>query len=298
MGLIDLLFPIAAQFLLVLPTATFPSLHIVSFFVSQPRCIKVPVIVMGLASELILIVGGTGFLGQHLIQDLVERGVGPERIHILDIKFSGSLTPGLTYHHADITSLEEIKKVLQLVKPTLLFHMASPYPFETNRTILEQVNINGTWNLVDSAQLVGSVAAFIYTSSSSVIHDHYHALRSADETHCVLYFPEQPNYYSHTKAVAEGIVLSANRKSGSMLTVAIRPASIYGEADTTQIPNLVKSAKAGRANMQIGSENNKFDNTYVKALRTPKFLQQRRFLKLQERNLFLTIHALKVRPFW
>jgi nucleoside-diphosphate-sugar epimerase len=48
---------------------------------------------MGLASELILIVGGTGFLGQHLIQDLVERAVGPERIHILDIKFSGSLTP-------------------------------------------------------------------------------------------------------------------------------------------------------------------------------------------------------------
>jgi sterol-4alpha-carboxylate 3-dehydrogenase (decarboxylating) len=155
----------------------------------------------------------------------------------------------LTYHHADITSIEEIKKVLQLIKPTLLFHMASPYPFETNRTILEQVNINGTRNLVDSAQLVGSVAAFIYTSSSSVIHDHYHPFQSADETHCVLYFPEQPNYYSHTKAVAEGIVLPANRKSGSMSTVAIRPASIYGEADTTQIPNLVKSAKAGRANM-------------------------------------------------
>jgi sterol-4alpha-carboxylate 3-dehydrogenase (decarboxylating) len=83
----------------------------------------------------------------------------------------------------------------------------------------------------------------------------------------VLYFPDQPNYYSHTKAVADPLVISANRKtSGSMLTVAIRPAFMYGEADTTQIPNLVKNAKAGRANMQIGDGRNKFDNTYVKNL--------------------------------
>jgi sterol-4alpha-carboxylate 3-dehydrogenase (decarboxylating) len=232
-----------------------------------------------LTSRSILIIGGTGFLGQHLIQDLMEKGVDPERIHILDIKFNESRTPGLSYHHADITSLEEIKEVLQLVKPSVLFHMASPYPFETNHTILEQVNITGTRNLIDSAQLIGSVAAFVYTSSSSVIHDHYHPIRDADETYPVLYFTEQPNYYSHTKAVAEGIVLSANRKVGGMLTVAIRPASIYGEADTTQIPNLVKNARAGRANMRIGSENNKFDNTYVKNLTHAQILSAEALLK-------------------
>jgi sterol-4alpha-carboxylate 3-dehydrogenase (decarboxylating) len=83
----------------------------------------------------------------------------------------------------------------------------------------------------------------------------------------VLCFPDQPNYYSHTKAVAEALVISANREtSGSMLTVAIRPASMYGKGDTTQIPNLVKNAKAGRANMQIGDGRNKFDNTYVRNL--------------------------------
>ena len=219
-----------------------------------------------LASRTILIIGGNGLLGQHLIEDLVERGVDPERIHILDLKFGDLRTLGLTYHHADITSAEEVKMVLQLVKANVLFHMASPYPFETNRTLLEQVNITGTRNLIEGAQQVGSVAAFVYTSSSSVIHDHYHPLQSADETLPVLYFPDQPNYYSHTKAVAEDIVLSANRKAGRMLTVAVRPASMYGERDTTQIPNLVKNAKSGRAKMQIGPGTNKFDNTYVKNL--------------------------------
>jgi sterol-4alpha-carboxylate 3-dehydrogenase (decarboxylating) len=202
-----------------------------------------------LAFQTILIVGGNGFLGQDLIQDLIENEVAPERIHILDVKSDGPPVPGISYHNADITVKQEVSAVLQLVKPDVIFDMASPYPFETNRAILEAVNITGTRNLLSIAQEVG-VTAFIYTSSSSVIHDHYHPLCNADKSYPVLYFPEQPNYYSHTKAVAEVLVLSGNRATGSgMLTVAIRPASMYGEADTTQIPNLVKNAIARRANL-------------------------------------------------
>jgi sterol-4alpha-carboxylate 3-dehydrogenase (decarboxylating) len=219
-----------------------------------------------LTSQTFLIVGGTGFLGQHLIQDLIERGVAPERIHILDIKSPDLQHPGVTCHHADITSAEETKAALQLIKPSVLFHTASPYPFESNRTILEKVNITGTRNVISSAQLVNTITAFIYTSSSSVIHDYFHPLHNVDESHPVLYHPAQPNYYSHTKAVAETLVLSANRSVGKMLTAAIRPASMYGEADSTQIPNLVKSAMAGRAHLQIGSGKNQFDNTYIKNL--------------------------------
>lgn len=41
---------------------------------------------------------------------------------------------------------------------------------------------------------------------------------------------------------------------------------MYGEGDTTQMPNLVKNARAGRANTRIGSEEHSFDNTYIKNL--------------------------------
>jgi sterol-4alpha-carboxylate 3-dehydrogenase (decarboxylating) len=214
----------------------------------------------------ILIVGGSGFFGQHLIQDLIDRGVQPEHIHILDLQSKDSQRPSVSFHHADISSAEDVRKVLQLVKPSVIFHTASPYPFESNRAVLERVNIDGTRNLVQLSHENGSVAAFIYTSSSSVVHDHYHPLRRVDETSPVLYLPQQPNYYSHTKAVAEDTVLSANGKDSGMLTIALRPASMYGEGDTTQIPNLVKNARAGRANMRIGSKENSFDNTYIKNL--------------------------------
>lgn len=214
----------------------------------------------------ILIVGGSGFFGQHLIQDLLDRGVRPHHIHILDIKSQDSTDPNISLHYADITSAEDVRKVFELVKPSVVFHMASPYPFKSNRAILEHININGTRNLVEASQEIGSVAAFIYTSSSSVVHDHYRPLCRVDESLPVLYFPQQPSYYSHTKAVAEDVVLSANRKTSGMLTVALRPASMYGEGDTTQTSNLIKNARAGRANMRIGSQENIFDNTYIKNL--------------------------------
>jgi sterol-4alpha-carboxylate 3-dehydrogenase (decarboxylating) len=88
-----------------------------------------------------------------------------------------------------------------------------------------------------------------------------------DESSPVLFSPQQPNYYSHTKAVAEKIVLGANLKVNGMLT-ALRLASMYlnGEGNTTQILNLVKNARSGRAKMYIGSEVNGFDNTYFKNL--------------------------------
>lgn len=214
----------------------------------------------------ILIVGGSGFLGHHLIEDLIDKGLQPEQIHILDIKPKDTQKLEVAFHCADITSAEDVRKVLKLVRPGLIFHTASPYPFESDRRILERINIDGTRNLVKISQEVGCVKGFVYTSSSSVVHDYYHPLRRADESYPVLFFPQQPNYYSHTKAVAEEIVLSANRKCGKMLTAALRPASMYGEGDTTQTANLVKNARAGRAYNRIGSEENLFDNTYIKNL--------------------------------
>ncbi|OAL43433.1 C-3 sterol dehydrogenase/C-4 decarboxylase family protein [Pyrenochaeta sp. DS3sAY3a] len=220
----------------------------------------------------VLIAGGSGVFGQHLIEDLIERGAQPDHIHVLDLKLNETQKVDVRFHHGNISCVDDVRKVLQLVNPSVIFHTASPYPFESDHAVLERVNIDGTRNLVQLSHEIGSVLAFVYTSSSSVVHDYYHPLRRADESYPVLHFPQQPNYYSHSKAVAEEIVLSANGKGSNMLSVAIRPASMYGEGDKTQIPSLVKTARAGRANMRIGPEENNFDNTYIKNLSLAEIL--------------------------
>lgn len=55
--------------------------------------------------------------------------------------------------------------------------------------------------------------------------------------------------YGHTKALAEDYVLKANGKAngkkGGLLTVAIRPHSIYGPGDVHSWPEMIKLAKVG-----------------------------------------------------
>lgn len=69
------------------------------------------------------------------------------------------------------------------------------------------------------------------------------------------------------QAIAEDMVLEFNGTSPTgMLTIAIRPAGIYGERDTTLTFKMVEhAAKSSQRilNFQLGDNNNLFDFTYV-----------------------------------
>ncbi|KAK2610250.1 hypothetical protein N8I77_003699 [Diaporthe amygdali] len=93
--------------------------------------------------------------------------------------------------------------------------------------------------------------AFVYTSSSSVIHDNISELIDADELLPVLRYPIQKRVYTLTKVEAEDEIFAANRQNGnsSMMTVSIRPATVFGAHwarkeyyyDVTCISNLVNA---------------------------------------------------------
>lgn len=69
--------------------------------------------------------------------------------------------------------------------------------------------------------------------------------------------------YNETKAVAEKMVLDANNESEGFLTIALRPAGIFGPGDRQLVPGLRSVAKLGQSKFQIGDNNNLFDWTYV-----------------------------------
>ncbi|KAI9777017.1 MAG: erg26, C-3 sterol dehydrogenase [Candelina submexicana] len=209
----------------------------------------------------VLVVGGCGFLGNHVV-DLISRSY-PARISVLDLRTTRNRRSNVDYYDGDITVKEQVQSVFKKVRPDVVIHTASPPMNGPSKELLSKVNVDGTRCLLGVAGESGCVKAFVYTSSASVISNTVDDLVNADERWPVITGKQQTDYYADTKAQAERLVLAANRKHNSMLTTAIRPAGIIGEGDVQNIPEILKARRQGHTGFQLGSNDNLFDFTYV-----------------------------------
>lgn len=209
----------------------------------------------------VVVVGGCGSLGHHIVQKLLEARA--YKITVFDISLEHNTLSGVEYVQGSIQDPQGVTSVLQKAKPLVVFHTASPSMLSQRNTpqILINVNIKETQNLIECILISGVTKALVYTSSSSVIHNNKTDLVYATEDmpYCPMY--DQPVYYTHTKAEAEKIVLGANRKNG-LLTVAIRGCTLFGEGNNA-MPTQIGNAKSGRGRLQVGDGKNMFDWTYI-----------------------------------
>jgi len=146
----------------------------------------------------IVVVGGCGFLGHHIVNYLVKR-YPQTQVAVVDLRTNANrnASPTVSYHGGDITDLDAMRALFSQIKPDAVIHTASPEAFG-KREVFDKVNVTGTKNLVKAAQESG-VKAFVYTSSASVILDAKAELINADERWPVVAGPEQPEYYTTTK---------------------------------------------------------------------------------------------------
>jgi len=224
----------------------------------------------------VLIVGGCGFLGHHIVSQLLPS----TEVSVLDLRTTRNRFPGVDYCDADLTSATAVLEVLRKVKPQVIIHTASPVFGPGMASLYHKVNVEGTRNLLECAGQVG-VKAFVYTSSASIVHDAVSDLVDADETYPVLRVPQQTEVYSHTKGLADDLVLAANRKYGGMLTAAIRPAGIFGEGDVQMLPNMLRAYYDGKTKWQLGNNENMFDFTYVGNVAHAHILAAKELIKTQ-----------------
>lgn len=213
----------------------------------------------------VLLIGGAGFLGLHLIEQFYKND-SSTKISVFDVrplpeKLSKQFTfnpKNIKFFKGDLTSADDVSKAIKESGAEVLVHSASP--MHGGKTeIYQKVNVEGTDNVLTVAKKSG-IKAFVYTSSAGVIFNGQD-IHNADETWPI---PEVPmDAYNETKAIAEDMVLKANDPSANFYTIALRPAGIFGPGDRQLVPGLRSVAKLGQSKFQLGDNNNLFDWTYA-----------------------------------
>ncbi|KAI2638175.1 C-3 sterol dehydrogenase/C-4-like protein [Xylaria nigripes] len=239
----------------------------------------------------VLVIGGCGFLGHHVVNLLLRDWKCA--VSVVDLKCQRNRRPdsdGVEYVEADITDNDGLLKVFGRLKPDVVIHTASP-PAQgagaVHNSVFYKVNVEGTRAVIAACQK-SDVKALVYTSSASVISDNKSDLINANEEYPVIRGKLQTEYYSETKAHAEQLVLEANRAQDStFLTTAIRPSGIFGEGDMQLVYHAVGAYRAGNDKVQVGTNTNLFDFTYVENVAHAHLLAAR---------ALLVTHASKTAP--
>ncbi|KAI1345125.1 NAD(P)-binding protein [Xylariaceae sp. FL0016] len=231
----------------------------------------------------VLVIGGCGFLGHHVVNLLLRDWKAS--VSVLDLKCVRNRRPtsdGVEYVEADITDDDGLLKVFAKLKPDVVVHTASP-PAQglgaVANDVFRKVNVEGTRAIIAACQQSG-VKALVYTSSASIMSDNKSDLVNANEDYPVIRGKMQSEYYSETKAHAEELVLAANRAepNTTLLTAAIRPSSIFGEGDIQLVYHAVNVYREGKDKVQVGLNTNLFDFTYAENVAHAHLLAARALL--------------------
>ncbi|KAI9443103.1 C-3 sterol dehydrogenase [Lactarius indigo] len=199
-----------------------------------------------------LVIGGSGFLGRHIVEALVARG---DPVAVFDIVQRYHDTP---FYSGDISDQAQISDALRKSGASCIIHTASPTAGLQDPALYWKVNVDGTRAVIAAAQ-ENRIPKLVYTSSAGVVFNGQDLI-DVDER---IPLPEKPlDAYNESKAKAEELVIAANGIDG-LLTVALRPAGIFGPGDRQVVPGFAKVLKEGRSHFQIGDNTNLFDWTYV-----------------------------------
>jgi sterol-4alpha-carboxylate 3-dehydrogenase (decarboxylating) len=151
----------------------------------------------------VMVIGGTGFLGHHVVNMLVESWK-TDSISVVDLRTGRNRRPesdGVCYFEADITNAAALNSIFEEIRPDAVIHTASPPPqadIASSSALFKLVNIDGTKCVVEACQNYG-VKALVYTSSASVVSDNKSDLANADETWPIIRGAAQTEYYAETK---------------------------------------------------------------------------------------------------
>ncbi|KAI3588153.1 hypothetical protein IWW34DRAFT_18465 [Fusarium oxysporum f. sp. albedinis] len=199
-----------------------------------------------------LVVGGCGFLGYHLVRQLLQDDESGE-VYVLDRDVSRNRHDNASYFKGDISDGEFVRGVVNDIRPSVIFHCASPIaalPMSREREFYA-TNVKGTEALLTVASECDAIQAFVFTSSVDAYANPPHT--NADETYPLWSPNDKSNEYNRTKAIGDHLVREAN--GPRLRTVTLRPGHAYGERHVQGMVEVLDMCKNKKL-VQIGDGKN------------------------------------------
>lgn len=171
----------------------------------------------------VLVTGGAGFIGSHIVDELRGRGHEPFVVDNLSTGSRDNLADDVPFYEVDVCDAERLAAVFDEVRPQAVCHQAAQ--MSVSRSVREpafdaEVNILGLLRVLDGAVRVGA-SQIVFASSGGVLYGD--VFEPAGEEHAAA--PISP--YGISKWAGEKYLEFYSREHG-ITGVALRYSNVYG----------------------------------------------------------------------
>ena len=224
---------------------------------------------MKIENSKILVIGGAGFIGSHLVRELLKENV--KEVVIYDNLVRGkienikdSLNDKRCYiftFGGDIRDVDILNKAMEGVD--YVFHLAAMWLLHCKdfpRTAFH-VNIEGTYNVLEAC-INNKIKKLIYSSSASVYGDAIELPMTEEHPF------KNKNFYGATKIAGEAMAIALNDRFG-LQVIGLRYMNVYGPhqdqtaAYTGVIPIMLNKIDDNEAPIINGDGFQAYDFIYV-----------------------------------
>ena len=214
----------------------------------------------------ILVTGGGGFIGSHLVETLIKDGHSVKTIVPYNSNnswgwidsFEPNIKKNLEIISGDICDQNLVSKLVKNVD--VIFHLAAlisiPYSYVSPRSYIS-TNIMGTLNLLEASRN-SNVELFVQTSTSEVYGSSQYS--PIDEQHPL----NAQSPYAATKIAADQLALSYYRSFDLPVSI-IRPFNTFGPRQSLRafIPTIITQILSSKKKIKLGNLNPKRDFSYI-----------------------------------